>query len=76
MQLLSLSLAVVGIERVAVSSSLRSLKSKRTFESRAKRSSINLVDTFSNSLVFFHTVETGYLKSPSYYPGVIARNFE
>nr|GEU60683.1 hypothetical protein [Tanacetum cinerariifolium] len=36
---------LVGIEKVAVCSSLRSLKLKCTFESRAKRSSINLIRT-------------------------------
>ncbi|GJY70319.1 hypothetical protein Tco_0474022 [Tanacetum coccineum] len=36
---------LVDIEKVAVSSSLRSLEPKRTIESRAKRSSINLVRT-------------------------------
>ncbi|GJU12506.1 hypothetical protein Tco_1134902 [Tanacetum coccineum] len=35
----------VDIEQVAVSSSLRLLEPKRTIESRAKRSSINLVRT-------------------------------
>nr|GEW55252.1 hypothetical protein [Tanacetum cinerariifolium] len=36
---------LIGIEKVAVCSSLRSLKPKCTIESRAKRSSINLIRT-------------------------------
>ncbi|GJV81687.1 hypothetical protein Tco_1517557 [Tanacetum coccineum] len=48
---------VVDIEKVAVSSSLRLLEPKRTIESRAKRSSINLDMNISNSLSF-NTVET------------------
>ncbi|GJV04582.1 hypothetical protein Tco_1338151 [Tanacetum coccineum] len=38
-------LSIVDIEQVAVSSSLRLLEPKCTIESRAKRSSINLVRT-------------------------------
>nr|GEW38219.1 hypothetical protein [Tanacetum cinerariifolium] len=41
------------IKKVAVSSNLRSLKPKRTIESRAKRSSINLIRTHFPSLLFF-----------------------
>ncbi|GJS80049.1 hypothetical protein Tco_0729930 [Tanacetum coccineum] len=49
-----LSLLEVDIEQVAVSSSLRLLEPKRTIESRAKRSSINLVRTQhpSETMVF------------------------
>ncbi|GJU08706.1 hypothetical protein Tco_1125136 [Tanacetum coccineum] len=45
---------LVDIEQVAVSSSLRLLEPKRTIESRAKRSSINLVRTQhpSETMVF------------------------
>ncbi|GKC29033.1 hypothetical protein Tco_1036327 [Tanacetum coccineum] len=44
----------INIEQVAVSSSLRLLEPKRTIESRAKRSSINLVRTQhpSETMVF------------------------
>ncbi|GJU88846.1 hypothetical protein Tco_1301269 [Tanacetum coccineum] len=48
----------VGIEKVAVSSSLRSLKPKRTIESRAKRSSINLIRTLFHYTCSSYTVET------------------
>ncbi|GJS08608.1 retrovirus-related pol polyprotein from transposon TNT 1-94 [Tanacetum coccineum] len=46
----------VDIEQVAVSSSLRLLEPKRTIESRAKRSTINLVRTQhpSETLVFYN----------------------
>ncbi|GKA09842.1 hypothetical protein Tco_0689275 [Tanacetum coccineum] len=44
---------------VAVSSSLRSLKPKCTIESRAKRSSINLIRTLIHYTCLSHTVKTG-----------------
>ncbi|GJT96695.1 hypothetical protein Tco_1092213 [Tanacetum coccineum] len=43
---------------VAVRSSLRSLKPKRTIESRAKRSSINLIRTLFHITCFSHNVKT------------------
>ncbi|GKA75880.1 hypothetical protein Tco_0782258, partial [Tanacetum coccineum] len=43
---------------VAVCSSLRLLKPKRTIESRAKRSSVNLVRTHIQLSCLSHTVET------------------
>ncbi|GJU44102.1 hypothetical protein Tco_1201368 [Tanacetum coccineum] len=49
---------LVDIEKVAVSSSLRSLKPKRTIESRAKRSSINLIRTLFQYTCLSHTVKT------------------
>ncbi|GKA43892.1 hypothetical protein Tco_0736616 [Tanacetum coccineum] len=41
---------LVDIEKVAVRSSLRSLKPKRTIESRTKRSSINLIRTLPHNI--------------------------
>ncbi|GJT63840.1 hypothetical protein Tco_1015320 [Tanacetum coccineum] len=49
---------LVDIEKVAVSSSLRSLKPKHTVGSRAKRSSINLVRTLIHYICLSHTVKT------------------
>ncbi|GKA48046.1 hypothetical protein Tco_0741004 [Tanacetum coccineum] len=49
---------LVDIEKVAVSSSLRSLKPKRTIKSRAKRSSINLIRTLFQYTCLSHTVKT------------------
>ncbi|GKC00343.1 hypothetical protein Tco_0986479, partial [Tanacetum coccineum] len=46
------------IEKVAVRSSLRSLKPKRTIESRAKRSSINLIRTLFHITCSSHNVKT------------------
>nr|GEX73375.1 hypothetical protein [Tanacetum cinerariifolium] len=43
---------------VTVNSSLRSLKPKRTIESRAKRSSINLIRTLFQYTCLLHTVKT------------------
>ncbi|GJT78510.1 hypothetical protein Tco_1045235 [Tanacetum coccineum] len=48
----------VDIEKVAVRSSLRSLKSKRTIESRAKRSLINLIRTLFHITCSSHNVKT------------------
>ncbi|GKB69074.1 hypothetical protein Tco_0930486 [Tanacetum coccineum] len=48
----------VDIEKVAVRSSLRSLKPKRTIESRAKRSSINLIRTLFHITCSSHNVKT------------------
>ncbi|GJT93713.1 hypothetical protein Tco_1082558 [Tanacetum coccineum] len=48
----------IGIKKVAVSSSLRPLKPKCTIESRAKRSSINLIRTLLQYTCFSHTVKT------------------
>ncbi|GJT64118.1 hypothetical protein Tco_1015598 [Tanacetum coccineum] len=48
---------LVDIEKVAVSSSLRSLKPKCTIESRAKRSSINLIRTLFQYTYLSHTVK-------------------
>ncbi|GJS07311.1 retrovirus-related pol polyprotein from transposon TNT 1-94 [Tanacetum coccineum] len=48
----------VDIEKVAVRSSLRSLKTKRTIESRAKRSSINLIRTLFHITCSSHNVKT------------------
>ncbi|GJZ92900.1 retrovirus-related pol polyprotein from transposon TNT 1-94 [Tanacetum coccineum] len=65
------------IEKVAVSSSLRSLKPKRTIESRAKRSSVNLVRTHCQLSCLSHTeVKQDYPKSPTHYPYDIARTTE
>ncbi|GJS14363.1 hypothetical protein Tco_0408835 [Tanacetum coccineum] len=49
---------LVDIEKVAVSSSLRSLKPKRTIESRAKRSSINLIRTLFQYTCLSNTMKT------------------
>ncbi|GJQ88909.1 hypothetical protein Tco_0000048 [Tanacetum coccineum] len=48
----------VDIEKVAVRSSLRSLKLKRIIESRAKRSSINLIRTLFHITCSSHNVKT------------------
>ncbi|GJT51298.1 retrovirus-related pol polyprotein from transposon TNT 1-94 [Tanacetum coccineum] len=48
----------VDIEKVAVHSSLRSLKPKCTIESRAKRSSINLTRTLFHITCSLHNVKT------------------
>nr|GEU58127.1 hypothetical protein [Tanacetum cinerariifolium] len=47
---------LVGIEKVAVCSSLRSLKPKCTIESRAKRSSKNLIRTLIHYELVSHTL--------------------
>ncbi|GJT05177.1 copia protein [Tanacetum coccineum] len=49
---------MIDIEKVAVRSSLRSLKPKRTIESRAKRSSINLIRTLFHITCSSHNVKT------------------
>ncbi|GKC50036.1 hypothetical protein Tco_1072781 [Tanacetum coccineum] len=49
---------LVDIGKVAVRSSLRSLKSKRTIETRSKRSSINLIRTLSLITCSSHNVKT------------------
>ncbi|GJY25000.1 hypothetical protein Tco_0399726 [Tanacetum coccineum] len=46
---------LVDIEKVAVSTSLRSLKPKRTIKSRAKRSSINLIRTLFQLILSIHS---------------------
>ncbi|GJY61402.1 hypothetical protein Tco_0462059 [Tanacetum coccineum] len=51
-------LSLVGMEKVAVSSSLRPLKLKYTIEFRANKSSINLVRTLFQYTCFSHTVKT------------------
>ncbi|GJS95559.1 hypothetical protein Tco_0802527 [Tanacetum coccineum] len=56
--LMNFTLRLVDIEKVAVSSSLRPLKPKCTIESRAKRSSINLVRTLFQYTCLSHTVKT------------------
>nr|GEZ94181.1 hypothetical protein [Tanacetum cinerariifolium] len=68
----STSLKLVDIEKVAVCSSLRSLKSKRTIESRAKRSSkIISLGHYSILLASSYTVKSkAYFKSPTHYPCV------
>ncbi|GJX89403.1 hypothetical protein Tco_0341417 [Tanacetum coccineum] len=53
----SQEVSLVDIEKVAVSSSLRPLKPKRTIESRAKRSSINLTRTLFQYTCFSHTAK-------------------
>nr|GEV17429.1 monodehydroascorbate reductase [Tanacetum cinerariifolium] len=60
----------VDIEKVAVCSSLRSLKPKRTIESRAKRSSkIISLGYYSIMLASSHTVRSKTdIKSPTHYP--------
>ncbi|GJZ68197.1 hypothetical protein Tco_0631437 [Tanacetum coccineum] len=50
--------SLVDIEKVAVRSSLRSLKPKRKIESRAKRSSINLIRTLFHITCSSHNVKT------------------
>ncbi|GJY80641.1 hypothetical protein Tco_0493392 [Tanacetum coccineum] len=49
---------LVDIEKAAISSSLRSLKPKCTIESRAKRSSINLIRTLFQYTCRSHAVKT------------------
>nr|GEV34352.1 integrase, catalytic region, zinc finger, CCHC-type, peptidase aspartic, catalytic [Tanacetum cinerariifolium] len=69
---------IVDIEKVAVCSSLRSLKPKRTIESKAKRSSkIISLGHCSIMLASSHTVKskTG-IKIPTHYPRGIARTSE
>nr|GEU42239.1 putative reverse transcriptase domain-containing protein [Tanacetum cinerariifolium] len=69
---------LVNIEKVAVCSSLRSLKSKCTIESRARRSSkiISLGHNFI-MLASSHTVKSKTdIKSPTHYPCGIARTSE
>nr|GEU41716.1 hypothetical protein [Tanacetum cinerariifolium] len=62
----------VDIEKAAVCSSLRSLKPKRTIESRAKRSSkIISLGNYSIMLASSHTVKSKTnIKSPTHYPSV------
>ncbi|GKA18882.1 hypothetical protein Tco_0698797 [Tanacetum coccineum] len=48
----------IDIKKVAVRSSLRSLKPKRTIESRAKRSSINLIRTLFHITYASHNMKT------------------
>ncbi|GJV68409.1 hypothetical protein Tco_1483918 [Tanacetum coccineum] len=52
-----ISASYVDIEKVAVRSSLRSLKPKRTIESRGKRSSINLIRTLFHITCSSHNVK-------------------
>nr|GEZ58506.1 copia protein [Tanacetum cinerariifolium] len=68
----------VDTEKVAVCSSLRSLKSKRTTESRAKRSSkIISLGHYSILLASSYSVKSkDYFKSPTHYPCGIARTSE
>ncbi|GJU36699.1 hypothetical protein Tco_1185053 [Tanacetum coccineum] len=49
--------SLVDIEKVAVRSSLRSLKPKRTLKSRAKRSSINIIRTLFHITCSSHNVK-------------------
>nr|GEW25881.1 hypothetical protein [Tanacetum cinerariifolium] len=69
---------LVDIEKVAVCSSLRSLKPKCTIESRAKRSSkIISLGHYSIMLAFSHTVKKKTdIKSPMHNPCGIARTSE
>nr|GEW58508.1 retrovirus-related Pol polyprotein from transposon TNT 1-94 [Tanacetum cinerariifolium] len=68
----------VDIEKVAVCFSLRSLKPKRTIESRAKRSSkIISLGHYFIMLASSHTVKSKTdIKSPTHYPRGIARTSE
>nr|GFA53671.1 E-beta-farnesene synthase [Tanacetum cinerariifolium] len=68
----------VHIKNAAVCSSLRSPKSKRTIESRAKRSSkIISLGHDSTLLASLHTVKSKTdIKSPTHYPCGIARTYE
>nr|GEX01032.1 hypothetical protein [Tanacetum cinerariifolium] len=68
----------VDIEKVAVCSSLRSLKPKYTIESRAKISSkIISLGHYSIMLASSHTVKSKTdIKSPTHYPRGIARTSE
>nr|GEZ70690.1 hypothetical protein [Tanacetum cinerariifolium] len=63
---------------IQVCSSLRSLKPKRTIESRAKRSSkIISLGHYSIMLASSHTVKSKTdIKSPTHYPRGIARTSE
>nr|GFB13568.1 hypothetical protein [Tanacetum cinerariifolium] len=69
---------LVDIEKVAVCSSLRSLKSKRTIESRAKRlSKIISLGHYLIMLSSSHTMKSKTdIKSPAHYPRGIARTSE
>nr|GEV24079.1 retrovirus-related Pol polyprotein from transposon TNT 1-94 [Tanacetum cinerariifolium] len=69
---------LVDIEKVAVCSSLRSLKPKRTIQSRAKRSSkIISLGYYSIMLASSHNVKSkSDIKSPTHYPCGIARTSE
>ncbi|GJV81148.1 hypothetical protein Tco_1517018 [Tanacetum coccineum] len=58
------------LTRVAVSSSLRLLEPKCTIESKAKRSSINLVRTLTNTPVFTHYGNKSIPKSPMHILGI------
>nr|GEU39204.1 reverse transcriptase domain-containing protein [Tanacetum cinerariifolium] len=64
---------LVDIEKVAVCSSLRSLKPKRTIKSKAKRSSkIISLGHYSIMLASSHTMKSKTdIKSPTHYPCVI-----
>nr|GEY08041.1 hypothetical protein [Tanacetum cinerariifolium] len=66
------------IEKVAVCSSLRSLKPTHTIESRAKRSSkIISLGHYSIMLASSHTMKSKTdIKSPTHYPCGIARTSE
>nr|GEV31718.1 hypothetical protein [Tanacetum cinerariifolium] len=68
----------LDIEKVAVCSGLRSLKPKRTIESRAKRSSkIISLGHYSIMLASSHAVKSKTdIKSPTHYPCGIARTSE
>nr|GEU38519.1 E-beta-farnesene synthase [Tanacetum cinerariifolium] len=68
----------IDIEKVAVCSSLRSLKPKRTIESKAKRSSeIISLGHYSIMLASSHTMKSKTdIKSPTHYPCGIARTSE
>nr|GEW31792.1 retrovirus-related Pol polyprotein from transposon TNT 1-94 [Tanacetum cinerariifolium] len=72
------ALIIFDIEKVAVCSRIRSPKSKRTIESRAKRSSkIISLGHGSTLLASSHTVKSKTdIKSPTHYPCGIARTFE
>nr|GEY74166.1 retrovirus-related Pol polyprotein from transposon TNT 1-94 [Tanacetum cinerariifolium] len=69
---------LVDTEKVAVCSSLRSPKSKRTIKSRAKRSSkIISLGHYSILLASSYTVKSkDYLKSPTHYPCGITKTSE
>nr|GEX48541.1 hypothetical protein [Tanacetum cinerariifolium] len=71
----SLTPSQLILKKVAVYFSLRSLKSKRTIESRAKRSSkIISLGHYSILLASSNTVKSkAYFKSPTHYPCGIAR---
>nr|GEV57672.1 hypothetical protein [Tanacetum cinerariifolium] len=67
---------LVDIEKVAVCSSLRSLKPKRTIESRAKRSSkIISLGHYSIMLASLRIVKSKTdIKSPTHYPCVVSNS--